>query len=119
MDAGPNTDEIGTGPEFASDLPGNCAKTAAPTIADNCSTDLATDGIRDQHLCLRYVRREKVYRHRPTASLSAASRQMLKDASPSHWAGTPAQADRRTRPRLRRAFKMALPARVDMRWRKP
>jgi hypothetical protein len=29
------------------------------------------------------------------------------------------QADSRTRPRRRRAFKTARPARVDIRWRKP
>ena len=31
----------------------------------------------------------------------------------------PGQADRRTRPRRRRAFRIDRPARLDMRWRKP
>lgn len=62
---------------------------------------------------------EEVYRDGAAASPPASANERREAPLALDTGGPPAQAERRTRPRWRRAFKMARPALVAMRWRKP
>jgi hypothetical protein len=60
-----------------------------------------------------------VYRHRAAVRLPVTGGERGERLATVHPPRARGQADRRTRPRRRRAFSTARPARVDMRWRKP
>jgi hypothetical protein len=60
-----------------------------------------------------------VYRHHAPVSPPPGPDQRREPTTALDPGRTTGQADRRARPRRRRAFKMAWPARVAMRWRNP
>ncbi|MCU1493454.1 MAG: hypothetical protein JWO62_1218 [Acidimicrobiaceae bacterium] len=113
-----DSDEIGTGRKSRPYFSGDRAQSTAPPVPVHRSADLAADGIRDEHLATG-ISRNEVYRDWPAPSPPGAAYERAEGLAPMYGRRAPGQADRRTRPLRRRAFKIAWPARVDMRWRKP
>lgn len=119
VDVGPDSDEVRTGWQARTGFRSYRAKTTTPTVPVHCSADLAPDGVRDRHLAAGILGWQEVYRDRAAPGPTGAADEGAEHVPTSYRQGSPAQADRRTRPLRRRAFRIAWPARVDMRWRKP
>lgn len=115
VDTSPDSDEIGTGSQIRRRFGGDRAKTAAPAVPDHRSTDLATDRVGDDNLITRLCGRQEVYRDRAAPGPTGAPYERAKRVAPPNGCRRAGQAERRTRPLRRRAFRIAWPARVDIR----
>lgn len=137
-DTGSQPDQIGTWWHLRRHLERNRPQSTAVPVAVDGGSQPSRGGVGEPPGPVARRRRLVVYCHRPRPG-TAVRRPERRESSVAghpgdHHLGTtragvlrrysgprPAcrQAERRARPRRRRAFKIAWPARVDMRWRNP
>jgi hypothetical protein len=119
VDVRTQDDQVSTRNKVPRRYRGYRPETSSPTIPNDRTSNLPTDGESHTGNAVAFVRRSEVYSDSTRAS-SAARLTQLSECSPASYRRRPtAQAERFTRPRLRRAFRIARPARVDIRCRKP
>ena len=108
-------EEIGARAELGPDLPGDRSQPAPNPVAYHCATGTTADGVGDPR---RFggAACQPGYRDRPPSHTSAALAQGLEGGLVTD---RPDQAVRLWRPLRRRLDRMARPALVDIRWRKP
>ena len=108
-------DEAGAGTQERPDLPGDGSQPAPNPVAGRRAPDPAADGVGDPR---RFGGVAGQPRYRDRASPHPLARAVEGDKGRA-VSDAPDQADRRTRPLRRRALRIARPARVELRWRKP
>lgn len=111
----PEANQIGPVGQLGGNLGRDGTQSTTPAVPNDGPTNVPTNRVRDEHLVAIIARREKVYRHRTATSLPPTCGERGEHGPAVHPPRVSGQAERRTRPRRRRAFNTARPARVDMR----
>src|SRR4029453_627631 len=121
---------VGAGRDLRQELTPHLAEAALDPVAHDRPTDLLRDGDPEPNvtltLCLAVpveaIEHEEARRHRatlPVDGIEVARTRQAVAALHRDRTGVPRYADRRLRPRARRRCRIARPARVDIRARKP
>jgi hypothetical protein len=74
----PDGNQVVPGCDAARGFRGDRTQTAPNTIAHDCATDLASDGVRDQDVLIIVLRREEVYSDRRIADPAPTALQLTK-----------------------------------------
>jgi hypothetical protein len=106
-DVGPDSDEVGARGEFASGFRSDRPQAATPAVPDHRSADVSADRECDANRSAPIIRRGEVYSYDGISGPPGGSAECEEGIPALDGGRASAQAERRTRPRRRRAFRMA------------